>query len=66
MPISAVRWLDGARRRILIKVIGGCKHYPNPPLDIDLQPEIDEDDKATLRRMGAKIAAKTGRNTMAK
>lgn len=47
-----------------IKVIGGRKVYPNPPPDIDLQPEIDEDDKPTLRRMGAKRAAKTGRNTM--
>lgn len=47
-----------------IKAIGGRKHYPNPPPDIDLQPEIDEDDKATLRRMGAKRAAKTGRNSM--
>jgi hypothetical protein len=49
-----------------IKVIGARKHYPNPPPDIDLQPEIDEDDKVTLRRMGATRAARTGRNTTAK
>lgn len=47
-----------------IKAIGGRKVYPNPPPDIDLQPEIDEDDKTTLRRMGAKRAAKTGANRM--
>jgi len=47
-----------------IKAIGDRKHYPNPPPDIDLQPEIDEDDKTTLRRMGAKRAAKTGANRM--
>lgn len=47
-----------------IKLIGERRHYPNPPPDIDLQPEIDEDDKATLRRMGARRAAKTGRNTL--
>lgn len=47
-----------------IKRIGERRHYPNPPPDIDLRPEIDEDDKATLRRMGAKRAARTGRNTM--
>ncbi|MBS0432966.1 MAG: hypothetical protein JSS21_11270 [Proteobacteria bacterium] len=47
-----------------IKAIGERRHYPNPPPDIDLQPEIDEDDKATLRRMGATRAAKTGKNTM--
>jgi hypothetical protein len=49
-----------------IKVIGSKKSYPNPPPDIDLQPEIDEDDKTTLRRMGATRAAKTGKNTMLK
>ena len=49
-----------------VKIIGERKHYPNPPPDIDLQPEIDENDKLTLRRMGAKRAAKTGRNTMQK
>lgn len=47
-----------------IKIIGERKSYPNPPPDIDLQPEIDEDDKTTLRRMGAKRAAATGRNGM--
>ena len=47
-----------------IKAIGERKVYPNPPPDIDLQPEIDEDDKTTLRRMGAKRAAKTGQNRM--
>ena len=49
-----------------IKIIGARKYYPNPPPDIDLQPEIDEDDKATLRRMGATRAARTGRNTTGK
>jgi hypothetical protein len=49
-----------------IKIIGERKHYPNPPPDMDLQPEIDEDDKSTLRRMGATRAARTGRNTMRK
>jgi hypothetical protein len=49
-----------------VKVIGGRKHYANPPPDIDLQPEIDEDDKATLRKMGAKLAARTGSNTLRK
>ena len=44
--------------------IGARKHYPNPPPDIDLKPEIDEDDKTTLRRMGAKRAARTGRDSM--
>ncbi len=47
-----------------IKAIGSRKKYPNVPPDIDLQPEIDEDDKTTLRRMGARRAAKTGRNEM--
>ncbi len=47
-----------------IKRIGERKHYANCPKDIDLKPEIDEDDKATLRRMGAKRAAKTGRDSM--
>jgi len=47
-----------------IKRIGERKHYPNCPKDIDLKPEIDEDDKATLRRMGARRAAKTGRDSM--
>jgi len=49
-----------------IKLIGGRKQYPNPPPDIDLQPEIDEDDKLTLRRMGATRAARTGQNTFKK
>ncbi len=47
-----------------IKVIGDRKVYPNPPPDIDLQPEIDEDDKTTLRHMGARLAARTGRDSM--
>jgi hypothetical protein len=33
------------------KKIGSRKHYPNPPHDLDLQPEIDDDDKVTLSRM---------------
>jgi hypothetical protein len=49
-----------------IKIIGDRKAYPNPPPDIDLQPEIDEDDKTTLRRMDAQRAAKTGKNTTRK
>jgi len=49
-----------------IQRIGERKHYPNPPPDIDLQPEIDEDDRVTLRRMGARSASRTGRNTMRK
>ncbi len=47
-----------------IKRIGARRRYPNPPPDIDLKPEIDEDDKATLRRMGAKRAARSGRDSM--
>jgi hypothetical protein len=47
-----------------IKRIGERKHYPNCPKDIDLKPEIDEDDKTTLRRMGARRAAKNGRDSM--
>ncbi len=47
-----------------IKRIGERRHYPNPPPDIELKPEIDEDDKATLRRMGAKRAARSGRDSM--
>ena len=47
-----------------VKRIGARKHYPNPPPDIELKPEIDEDDKATLRRMGAKRAAKSGRDSL--
>ena len=49
-----------------IKRIGERRVYPNPPPGIDLQPEIDENDKTTLRRMGATRAARSGRNTMAK
>jgi hypothetical protein len=33
------------------KKIGLRRHYPNPPRDIDLQPEHDTDDAATLRRL---------------
>jgi hypothetical protein len=33
------------------KHIGGRKEYPNPPKDIDLQPEIDCEDATTLKRM---------------
>ncbi|HEY0179654.1 MAG TPA: hypothetical protein VGC30_08480 [Dokdonella sp.] len=47
-----------------IRRIGARKRYPNPPPDIELKPEIDEDDKTTLRRMGAKRAARTGRDSM--
>ena len=31
--------------------IGGRKSYPNPPPDIDLQPEIDCEDQTVLRQM---------------
>ena len=34
-----------------VKKIGGRRHYPNPPRDIDLQPEQDDEDKTTLKRM---------------
>jgi hypothetical protein len=33
------------------KKIGARRHYPNPPRDIDLQPEQDDEDKTTIRRM---------------
>jgi hypothetical protein len=33
------------------KRIGARRHFPQPPPDIDLQPEIDDDDRATLKRM---------------
>ena len=39
------------------KTIGGRKSYPNPPPDIDLQPEIDCEDEAVLKRMGKQKAA---------
>ena len=45
--------------------IGGRKHYPNPPADIDLQPERDTEDATTLKRMnlpkGAKAAPSSPR-----
>jgi hypothetical protein len=42
-----------------VKKIGNRKSYPNPPPDIDLQPEIDCEDATTLKRMGkTKTAAK--------
>ncbi len=48
-----------------IKVIGNRRHYPNPPADIDLQPEHDCNDVTTLKRMnlpkGAKAKPKTPR-----
>lgn len=47
-----------------IQRIGSRLHYPNPPPDIDLRPEIDEDDRTTLRRMGARRAAKSGRDAL--
>ena len=31
--------------------IGARRAYPRPPPDIDLQPEIDEEDRVTLERM---------------
>ena len=33
------------------KTIGRRKHFPDPPVDIDLQPERDTEDAATLKRM---------------
>ena len=33
------------------KRIGARKSYPNPPRDIDLQPEQDEEDQTVLKRM---------------
>jgi hypothetical protein len=31
--------------------IGGRRAYPNPPIDIDLQPERDMEDETTLKRI---------------
>jgi hypothetical protein len=39
------------------KKIGGRDAFPNPPRDLDLQHEIDEEDKATLDRMRLPKAA---------
>ena len=33
------------------KRIGGRKRFPHPPRDLDLQPEIDEEDRPTLKRL---------------
>lgn len=33
------------------KRIGNRRDFPNPPKDLDLQPEIDEEDRPTLKRM---------------
>ncbi len=38
--------------------IGGRTHYPNPPADIDLQPERDTEDKTTLKRLKLPASAK--------
>ena len=46
------------------KQIGNRRRFPNPPKDIDLQREIDEDDGPTLRRMrlpATKIAEQSRR-----
>jgi len=40
------------------KKIGGRKSYPNPPTDIDLQPERDTEDATTLKRMRLSRGAK--------
>jgi len=41
-----------------IKVIGNRRNYPNPPRDIDLQPERDCNDNAALRKMKLPADAK--------
>jgi hypothetical protein len=33
------------------KRIGNRRDFPNPPKDLDLQPEIDEEDRPTLQRL---------------
>jgi hypothetical protein len=40
------------------KKIGARRHYPNPPGDIDLQPEWDDQDGTTLQRMQMPAASK--------
>ncbi len=45
------------------KAIGGRKNYPNPPADIDLQPERDTEDATTLKRMKLPKAAKSDPTT---
>jgi hypothetical protein len=45
-----------------VRKIGGRRHYPNPPPDIDLQPEIDCADATTIRRMRKTRAAATQRH----
>jgi hypothetical protein len=40
------------------KKIGGRRSYPNPPADIDLQPERDTQDQTTLKRMNLPKIAK--------
>jgi hypothetical protein len=41
-----------------VKTIGNRRHYPNPPADIDLQPERDCHDRVTLKRMNLPAKAK--------
>jgi hypothetical protein len=41
-----------------VRVIGNRRHYPNPPLGIDLQPERDCNDRVTLKRMNLPATAK--------
>jgi hypothetical protein len=43
--------------------IGARRAYPDPPHDIDLQPERDTDDKTTLKRMRLPAKAKAKPNT---
>lgn len=38
------------------KRIGNRRRFPNPPRDLDLQPEIDEEDRPTLRGLRASAA----------
>jgi hypothetical protein len=44
------------------KKISRRKSYPNPPPDIDLQPEIDCEDKTVLNQMGKARSAATQRS----
>ena len=44
--------------------IGQRREYPNPPRDIDLQPELDCDDDAALKRMGMPKEARTAKSAV--
>jgi len=43
--------------------IGRRRQYPNPPRDIDIQPERDSDDQATLKRMRLPASARKAPST---